>query len=114
MKFKTTSKQMRDNYGDKAIQIGYCEAQTLLSDYEPIAYSSGVYGWNCDYYLVDNVLIVTGYRGMFGRHISYKLVDKYEKKAITIKTNYDLSYEARKRKINKLLHRFISDTLEVK
>ena len=37
MKFKTTAKQMRDNYHN-AVRIGYCEAQTLLSDYEPMQY----------------------------------------------------------------------------
>lgn len=108
MKFKTTSKAMRENYHN-AIKLGYCEAQTLLSDYEPIAYSAGIYGWNCDYYLIDNVLIVTGYRDMFGRDIPYKIVDKYEQKAEKIKFNYDLAYEVRKRRINKLLHKFLAE-----
>lgn len=108
MKFKATSKEMRENYHN-VIKLGYCEAQTLLSDYEPIAYSTGIYGWNCDYYLVDNVLIVTGYRGMFGCSIPYKVVDKYEKKAQNIKHNYDLPYETRKKRINKLLHKFIAE-----
>ena len=112
MKFKTTKKQMQENYHN-AIRLGYCEAQTLLSDYEPIAYSSGIYGWNCDYYLIDNLLIVTGYRGMFGRSIPYKIVDKYENKASSIKYNYDLDYQTRKTRINKLLHKFIEEVSHV-
>lgn len=108
MKFKTTSKQMRENYHN-AVKLGYCEAQILLSGYEPIAYSAGIYGWNCDYYLVDNLLIVTGYRGLFGRDIPYKIVDKYEKKASNIQHNYDIPYESRKRRINNLLHKFIAE-----
>ena len=108
MKFKTTSKEMRENYRN-AIKVGYCEAQTLLRGYEPIAYSSGVYGWNCDYYLIDNVLIVTGYRGLFGRDVSFKVVGKYEKRAEKIYYHYDLPYETRIKKVNNLLHKFIAE-----
>ena len=115
MKFKTTSKQMRANYY-QVIETGYCSMQSLLKYTSPIAYSAGVYGWNCDYYEVNGVLICTGYRGMFSKNTKsdYKLVSKYEQKARIIDTNYDLDYEVRKRKVNKLLEKFISEAISKK
>ena len=113
MKFKTTSKQMRANY-HQVIETGYCSMQSLLKYTSPIAYSVGVYGWNCDYYEVNGVLICTGYRGMFSKNTKhdYKLIDKYEQKAQIIDINYDLSYEVRKRKVNKLLERFVAEVIK--
>ena len=68
MKFKATKKAMKDNYY-YIIGIGYCDAQYLLQDEKPIAYSAGVYGWQCDYYDVDGVLISTGYNIKQQKHL---------------------------------------------
>ena len=83
MKFKTTRKQMQNNYS-KVINVGYCTLQNLLNYESPMAYSCGVDGWNGDYYEVDNVLIATGYRGLPATtcdNYSYDLAREYDDKA---------------------------------
>ena len=59
MKLRATKKEMREGY-DKVLRIGYCNAQNLLWGEEPFAYSTGRYGWCCDYYDIGGVLISTG------------------------------------------------------
>ena len=69
MKTKTTRKAIVDSTpAKKLVAVGYCGAQTLLKYQSPIAYTSGVYGWNFDVYKIGDVVICTGYRGMSGRH----------------------------------------------
>ena len=70
MNCKTTAKAIRENYGSRILSIGYCAAQALLRYETPFAYSSGVYGWNCDYYDIDGVCISTGYRPI-GKSVDY-------------------------------------------
>ena len=78
MKYKTTNRAVSNGYR-KIITVGYCELQTLLKYESPIAYASGVYGWNYDVYQYGNVAIVTGYRSFpKGIHADYKTVRKYE------------------------------------
>ena len=77
MKFKTTRKQINQNYR-RVICIGYCDAQYLLNGKNPIAYNSGVYGWNCDVYDIKGVAIVTGYRPWGNIHPDYNTIKKYE------------------------------------
>lgn len=60
------------------LSVGYCRIQTLIMHLQPYAYSAGVYGWSCDYYaLNDKVVISTGYRPI-GHPIDTTLCDKYE------------------------------------
>ena len=79
MKYKTTSKALKEGYG-KIISVGYCELQGLLRYKSPIAYNSGYYGWNYDVYDIDGIAIVTGYRCMPSKNckVDYKLVREYE------------------------------------
>ena len=83
MKFKTTKKEIKDNYY-RIIKAGYCELQNLLQYKNPIAYSSGVYGWACDYYEINGVLISTGYRPVGNQNVEcdYKLIREYDNKAM--------------------------------
>lgn len=66
MKYKTTAKEVRNNYN--VLTVGYCDMQSLLRNRSPESYTSGVYGWNFDVYNVSDILpntvICTGYRGM--------------------------------------------------
>ena len=105
MKLKTTKKDVM-NQGLKILKVEYCELQTLLSASEPIAYTSGSYGWNCDLYQIDNIIISTGYRP-FGEYIDYKLVNEFEKKAEEIKYNPMLTWEEMKKQLKDLLNEFI-------
>ena len=75
MKFKTTRKAIV-NGSSNIVAVGYCDLQTLLRYHSPIAYTSGVYGWNFDVYEVNGLTICTGYRGMPGRTANN--VRKYE------------------------------------
>ena len=105
MKLKTTKKAIREN-SNNIIRLGYCEIQSLLNCQNPFAYSAGVYGWRCDYYEIDGVIISTGYSPI-GKHVDYKTVKKYEKQAEKINCNYDLRWDTKKKKLNNLLHKFI-------
>lgn len=79
MKLPATKKIMKENFS-KIISIGYCDAQYLLSEEVPVAYSRGLYGWACDYYDIDRVLISTGYRPLKNKNINanYPLICEYE------------------------------------
>ena len=82
MKHKTTAKAIRQNYPQNLIlNVGYCGAQNLLRYEEPMAYASGVYGWNFDLYEIEGIAIVTGYRGTpASKNFDYKILKKYEDK----------------------------------
>ena len=107
MKFKTTKKEMKQGYV-KILSIGYCELQNLLYYTSPIAYSSGSYGWYCDYYDIDNVCISTGYSPI-GKTVTYDILKKYDNKASEIIGDYNISYDERKKKVNGLLLKFIKE-----
>ena len=83
MKFRTTNKQIKNNYG-YIVRVGYCDLQDLLRGKEPFAYTCGIYGWNADFYDVDGVCICTGYRSLCGENIDYNIIKKYQKKAEAI------------------------------
>jgi len=75
MKLKTTKKQIKES-AYQLYAVGYCELDRLLAYQSPFAYSSGVYGWSCDYYNLDGVIISTGYSPI-GESIAYDLQKKY-------------------------------------
>lgn len=110
-KFKTTRKTLVNMFPD-TIRLGYCSAQFLLYYQSPIAYTCGVYGWNFDFYNVNGKGISTGYRGMFGKKVSYELTREYEKKAEMIVNDYKMPYEERRERVNNLLSEYIGKALE--
>lgn len=88
MKLKTTRKSIEQSF-HRIAQVGYCEAQYLLKYIAPFAYSSGVYGWNGDYYDVGGVCIATGYRSLPNSRnttCDYKTVRKFDDMASHAKT----------------------------
>jgi hypothetical protein len=111
MKFKTTRKAVKAN-SRIILKVGYCDLQSLLKFEEPIAYTSGVYGWNADIYKLDGLTIVTGYRP-FGNYENYNLVHEYEQKARKIATGYQVDWETRKNEISKLLDEFVNKVYEL-
>lgn len=78
MKIKTTRKAIVSS-SPRLVSVGYCDLPTLLRYHSPIAYTSGVYGWNFDVYVVNGLTICTGYRGMPGRRANN--AEKYEQAA---------------------------------
>lgn len=95
------------------IPIGYCDLQYLLRYENKIGYTCGVYGWNADIYVLDNVAIVTGYRP-FGEWERPKgIVAKYEEKAKKIHNDNRIkSWEKKKEKLHKLLEDFVKEVRE--
>ena len=109
MKFKTTAKAIR-NSGDFCVSAGYCALQYLLNYHSPIAYTSGIYGWNFDVYEVYGVTICTGYRGMVGKQaVGFR---ECEKKAEKIYYDESLSGEERREKIEEVLKIFCKAQME--
>ena len=106
MKFKTTKKAIKDGYS-KILSIGYCGAQSLLRYTEPVAYSTRIEGWACDYYDIDGVCISTGYNTIGQQVDRYKL-SAYEHTASEINASA-MSYEDKKREVNALLSQFIQE-----
>ncbi len=117
MKFKVTKKEMNSRY-PQIIKIGYCDADNLLNFQEPIAYSTRVEGWACDYYDINGVLISTGYAPISKKctYSSYELIKEYDGKAREIISNYDLKWEEKQELVNELLSQYMAKatTQEVK
>jgi hypothetical protein len=107
MKFKVTKKEMKDNYC-KIVKIGYCNAQYLLHYVKPIAYSTRVEGWACDYYDINNVLISTGYAPIESKNTNsnYDIVKSYNDNAREI-VNSNKDYKLKISDVNSLLEKFI-------
>lgn len=110
MKFKTTQKNIKENYA-AIISIGYCDAWYLLYFENPIAFTSGVYGWNADIYDVNNVAIVTGYRPFGNIHVDYDIIREYNNRAKAIISDNSIEYENKKDLVNDLLLEFRSEAL---
>ena len=112
MKFKATKHQMRENY-HRIISIGYCSAQNLLAYEDPIAYSAGVYGWACDYYDIDGVLISTGYNpiGEKNTRRDYETVRRYDKEAERIRFDHksEATWEEKRDRVRGVLSAFVEE-----
>jgi hypothetical protein len=106
MKLKTTKNQVKNNF-NTILSIGYCDIQYLTYYKRPFAYSCGVYGWSCDYYEIENVCLSTGYSPI-GQNVDYNLMRKYEAKAQKIVTDYNVNYDIKVKKVNKILIEFIN------
>ena len=109
-KKKVTKKSMVNRFGEKLISVGYADLQSLLKFENEIAYHAGVYGWNCDYFIIGGgYCVATGYRP-HGQKIDFSIVQQYEKEAREIlKTNDNI--EAKKEKMDSLINDFI-DAIE--
>lgn len=108
MKFKTTRTEINQNY-QNVICVGYCKMDHLLNGKNPIAYNSGVGGWNCDIYDVNGVAIVTGYRPWGNIRPDYETIKKYEDDARKIACNSWENYQNMADKLDQLLNQFIEE-----
>lgn len=112
IKIKVTQKQIKEGFKN-IISVGYCDLQYLLNYKTPTYYTSGIYGWNSDIYVIDNnTVIVTGYRP-FGNISNYKIIRKYEEKAEKITHElYNQSGDKLEHDLNCLLNEFIKEIKE--
>jgi hypothetical protein len=113
MKFKTTNKQIKNNYG-YIVRVGYCDLQDLLHGAEPFAYTCGIYGWNADFYNIDGVCICTGYRSLVGDNIPSDIIKKYQKKAKAIKEKYNFTeYKKERAALERLRQKFADEVRSI-
>lgn len=109
MKLRATKKEMREGY-DKVLRIGYCNAQNLLWGEEPFAYSTGRYGWCCDYYDIGGVLISTGYSPLEskGMKSDYRRIQEYDKRAEEIRYGNE-DFDTQRQQTRELLEAMLSE-----
>ncbi len=111
MKLKATKSEMRSStkWG-----FSYCSIQNLLYYENAVAYSCGVYGWSCDYYNINGVIISTGYAPI-GKTPKYETVRKYDLRAEKVisafnKKTYDKrSYKTLKKQLNNLTIKMLEE-----
>lgn len=115
MKYKTTKKDIQNNYRN-IIRVGAVELYYLLKFTEPNAYTSGVYGWNADIYDFDDVAIVTGYRAFGNISPDYDIVEKYNQLGREIyeeehdpAKDWSEEREDQKNRLNQLINQFIKE-----
>lgn len=102
MKFRTTRKEILENY-PIVIKAGYCSLQTLLSFDDPIAYTVRREGWSADVYqITERAVIVTGYAPFGNYSLKYETARNYEKTAETIRYDLSLGYEDMKKELRNL------------
>ncbi len=109
MKLKASKKEIRANAG-RILGVSYCALQYLLKYRDPFAYSVGVYGWACDYYDIDGVIISTGYQPLSSSNVNkdYEMIHDYDNQAREINQDYNMQYEKRKEYTEQLLSEFIN------
>lgn len=91
MKTQITKKAIMNAYSN-VIKVGYCDMQHALKGREPYFYTTGVYGWNADVYVIDcYTVIVTGYRPFGNVELPRDVIDTLNKcaKSITHYFDYD-------------------------
>ena len=92
---------------NNVFSVGYCELQTLLRYEEVFGSSRGKLGWDCNYYLIDDICICTGYRTI-GRVLDYDFNKKYEKLADKVISLYSMSeFDKRKKGLKEVLKQYI-------
>ena len=112
MKLEMRKKDVVNNFNN-IICIGYCDLAWLLRGSNRLGYTCGIYGWNADIYVVrENVCIVSGYRPFGNIQPGYELVRKYNEKARKICENWDTTWEYQKKRLEKLLNKFIDECLK--
>lgn len=103
MKIKITRKAAAQMNNVRS--AGYCDLQNLLHGLSPIAYTSGIYGWNFDVYALDGLTICTGYRGMPGPRAEG--IREFENRAAAIMRDYETPFDVRTEQLKKLRGEFV-------
>lgn len=105
MKYKTTAKALREGANNLRC-AGYCDLSYLLHNHAPIAYTSGVYGWNFDVYEVYGLTICTGYRGMPGKRLDGIAAAENKARDILSGENNKMTWAEKDEAVEQLLHDF--------
>lgn len=108
MKLKTTRKRILECC-DTVIRVGYCDLQHLFCCENPIAYTAGVYGWNCDIYKYGHAVIATGYRPFGNIKPDYSVNRRYNELAESIVNDTDISWQERREELDTLANQYIRE-----
>lgn len=80
-KMNVTQKFVRGSF-THIICVPYCGLQDLLRYETPLRFTSGIYGWNADVYMIDfDTCIVTGNRPFGNIYPIYSLIDAFNRTA---------------------------------
>lgn len=109
MKCKVSKKDVLRNFTkDYIITLSYCDLEEVLSYFSPFAYSSGVYGWSCDYYEFKDYCICTGYAPIDGLRVPYEFKE-FLRAEFKVKTKHLWKYEDKKKVAEKMLSMLIEE-----
>lgn len=61
MKLKVTEKKIKENFPE-IMKVGACKLSCILNHFAPQYYTCNNYGWKADVYIIDDMVIVTGYK----------------------------------------------------
>ena len=118
MKAQISKKEVR-NANSRIISIGYCDMQFLLRYHDCNLYSAGIYGWSCDYYIINsdntgmftpNTVISTGYQPLSNRETKpdrylLRLFEKYA--SLVLDSATEASTAVKQSWLNRLLSAFV-------
>ena len=118
MKAQVSKKEVR-NTNSRIISIWYCDMQFLLRHHDCNMYSAGIYGWSCDYYIINSdntgmftpyTVISTGYRTLNNRETKpdIGLLRLFEKCAsLILDSATEASTAVKQSWLNRLLSAFV-------
>ena len=118
MKAQISKKEVR-NTSSRIISIGYCDMPFLLRYHDYNLYSAGIYGWACDYYIINSdntgmftpyTVIATGYQPLKNKGTApddelLRLFEKYA--SLILDSATEASTEIKKSWLNRLLSAFV-------
>ena len=124
MKAQVSKKEVR-NTNSRIISIGYCDMQFLLRHHDCYMYSAGIYGWSCDYYIINSnntgmftpyTVISTGYQPLSDSRTKpdMELLRLFEKYASLILDSATIASTADKQSwLNRLLSAFVHHAVDM-
>ena len=96
MKILVSRKQIKDNFR-KVYERN--KSQTIFYGQSPEYYAIGIYGYNCDVYIIDNdIAVAVGYRP-FGEYLPEAIENEIYKKALRVIEEIKYGYNEKVRKI---------------
>ena len=118
MKAKVSKKEVR-NTNSRIISTGFCDMQFMLRHHDCNMYSAGIYGWSCDYYIINSnntgmftpyTVISTGYRPLSNSRTKpdtelLRLFEKYA--SLVLDSATEASTAVKQSWLNRLLSAFV-------
>ena len=118
MKARISKKEVR-NTNSRIISAGFCDMQFLLQYHDCYMCSADIYGWSCDYYIINSgntgmftpyTIISTGYRPLNNRETKpddelLRLFEKYA--SLVLDSATEASTAVKQSWLNRLLSAFV-------